>query len=363
MKRIYFICLLLCLTTLAVRPSLAQTEAVLYSFCSEPNCTDGRGPSSRLTPHGNGGWNETVLYSFCSVGANCTDGSLPFFNVIFDSVGNLYGVAQSGAYNYGVVWELSPLGENWTETVLYNFKNNADGGDPISGVIMDSVGNLYGSNLTGGVFELSPLGGGWTEQVIYNVDGGKGLTMDAAGNIFGATLWNVFELSPNGHGGWNPTVIYTSPSNYDLTGTLTLDQVGNLYGTAISTGRILHVTVYELSLVTKGKNKGKWKRTVLYSFEIGKHRLENYSYAGVLLDAAGNIYGTILNGGEYNDGMVFELVAPVGKGSYAPKILWSFNGTDGSWPEDQLILDAGNLYGTTTLGGSSGYGVLFEVAP
>src|ERR1035438_1162535 len=80
--------------------------------------TFGDGTVFELSPNGNGGWNETVLYSFCSVGANCTDGSLPFFNVIFDSVGNLYGVAQSGAYNYGVVWELSPLGENWTETVL-----------------------------------------------------------------------------------------------------------------------------------------------------------------------------------------------------------------------------------------------------
>ena len=83
-----------------------------------------------------------------------------------------------------------------------------------------------------------------------------------------------------------------------------------------------------------------------------------------MLDASGNIYGTTTDGGQYGLGTVFGLVAPVGEGPYTEKILWSFNGTDGADPLGDLILDsAGNLYGTTFRGGSSGAGVVFEVTP
>ena len=88
--------------------------------------------------------------------------------------------------------------------------------------------------------------------------------------------------------------------------------------------------------------------------------------AGIVLDASGNIYGTTFRGGPYDNGTVFELVAPVDKSSYHEKVLWSFNGTDGRVPYTSLILDnAGNLYGTTWGGGPGGYtgeGVVFKVA-
>jgi uncharacterized repeat protein (TIGR03803 family) len=87
--------------------------------------------------------------------------------------------------------------------------------------------------------------------------------------------------------------------------------------------------------------------------------------AGIVFDATGNIYGTTFAGGKPFDGTVFELVAPVGTSKvYKEKVLWSFNGTDGSGPVSSLILDsAGNLYGTTANGGSNDYGVVFEVTP
>jgi len=393
--------LLSALLLIAARPAQAQTESVLYNFCSAANCTDGSHPQSRLTsdgqgnfygttetggtfgpgtvfelsPDGSGGWNETVLYSFTG-GA---DGGYPEFSyVIFDSGGNLYGTTfNGGATGDGVVFELSPVGGGWTETVLYSFANGTDGAYPVNGLIRDTAGNLYGTTYQGGntagtVFELSPSGGSWTEQLIYSFsssapDNEAGLTMDSSGNIFGASASTVFELSPNGSGGWNPTVIHTFPSapkdGSSPQGTLVLDAAGNLYGTTTKGGAKDYGTVYKLSLGTNGK----WKEKILHSF-TGATKDGSEPWAGIVFDAAGNIYGTSVLGGNGNCdsgcGTVFELVALVGTGSYKEKVLWSFNAKDGALPYSSLILDsAGNLYGTTGSGGQSGDGVVFEVNP
>lgn len=407
MKRTCFACLFQTLTTcgvltlallfapllIEVQPAQAQTEAVLYNFTGN---SDGGWPQSNLTsdgagnfygttyiggfgygtvfelsPNGSGGWNETVLQSFWG-----EYGMYPFYSyVIFDNVGNLYGTAYSGGANgEGVVFELSPVGTSWTETALHNFGWTDGAVNPVNGLIMDSAGNLYGTTSYGGgqgigaVFELSPSGGGWTEQVIYNQQNPTyaGLTMDAAGNIFGVSASTVFELSPNGNGGWNSTVIHTfaggGKDGSNAEGTPVIDKAGNLYGTTYGGGSHDSGTVYKLSPITTGKNKGQWKEKILHSF--GSRKDGSSPWAGVVLDAAGNIYGTTLGGGKYGSGTVFELVAPVGKGSYKKRILWSFDGTDGYEPFDSLFLDgAGNLYGTTYGGGSSGYGVVFELTP
>jgi uncharacterized repeat protein (TIGR03803 family) len=247
---------------------------------------------------------------------------------------------------------------------------------------MDPSGNLYGTTPYGGttgngtVFELSPSGGGWTEQVIYNfgstcADGNivPGLTMDAAGNIFGATCTTVFELSQNGNGGWNPTVLHTNKGlgyrGLEVFGAPVLDKAGNLYFTSANAGHKGHGAVHKLSL----DKKGKWLEKILYSF-VGGTADGDTPWGGVVLDAVGNIYGTTAYGGvSGNDGTVFELVAPVGKGSYGEKVFWRFSGPDGLSPYDSLILDsAGNLYGTTIAGGSTygqtvGAGVVFKVTP
>ncbi len=384
----------------------AQTGTVLYAFTGG---SDGGQPFARLTadgagnfygttavgglgygtvfelsPNGSGGWTETVLHAFTG-GA---DGAYPLGSpVIFDGQGNLYGTAvEGGANGFGVVFELSPARKGWNETVLYNFASGAGGVYPFNGLIMDSAGNFYGTDnvyqsghaITEGVFELSQSGGNWTEKVIYDNEvavanfGGGGLTMDSAGNIFGVSSGGflpqiVFELSPNGHGGWNSTMLHSFQKRYYAEGTPVLDKSGNVYGTTSSGGASNNGTVYKLS---PGKN-GKWTEEVLYAFKGGTQD-GSAPYAGIVFDAAGNIYGTTAGGGPSDDGTVFELVASVGKGrhGYQEKVLWSFNGTDGSQPFGSLILDgAGNLYGTAALGGNSGCtndqgcGVVFEVTP
>ena len=387
------------LLLIAARSTHAQTETVLYNFTRLPDpiqpfsglTFDGSGnlygttyyggPQNagtvfELSPNGNGGWNESVLYSFCSEGGqSCTDGQRPdFAYLIFDSAGNLYGTTCFGGANgYGVVFELRSMGTSWNERVLYSFAGGTDGACPVNGLIMDPAGNLYGTTANSGgayetVFKLNPSASGWTKKVIYtaNPSGSitiAGLTMDAAGNIFGVTSSTVFELSPSGNGGWNSSVIYTFPGylrdGVEPQGTPVLDQAGNLYGTTLAGGANNTGTVYKL---THGKNG--WTEKRLYSFR-GHKKDGNTPYGGIVFDRAGNIYGTTeLGGGTSDDGTVFELVAPLGKGPYIEKILWSFTGTDGSHPVDSLILDSvGNLYGTTWVGGLSGNGVVFELTP
>jgi uncharacterized repeat protein (TIGR03803 family) len=385
----------------AARSTQAQTQTVLHNFTGG---TDGRYPDAGLTadgkgkfygttqgggdsgngtvfqlsPNGSGGWNETVIYSFCSA-PNCADGVGPFFSyVTLDSLGNLYGTTCGGgsSSNGGTVWELSPVGPSWKETVLYSFNGFSRGNFcPINGLIMDSAGNLYGTTYSDGpasVFKLSPSSGGWTEQVIYSFsgDGGlryNGLAMDSRGNIFGSTPSTVFELSPNGNGGWTPTVIHSwLGTTFVLpTGNPVLDSAGNLYGVTYQGGAYGTGSVYKLS----PKRKGGWAFKSLYSFNGCPHHLGG-PVAGVVLGVSGNLYGTTPLGGSYcgttnqGYGTVFELVAPVGSGSYTEKVLWNFSGTDGANPYATLTRDsAGKLYGTTASGGSNGGGVVFEVTP
>jgi len=406
----------------------AQPETVLYNFCSQPNCADGENPASslmpdgagnfygttqlgggnmygtvyRLSPNGAGGYNETVLYSFCSR-QNCADGSYPYSYVTLDGRGNLYGTTYygglfaSGPYSgYGLVFELSPepgggcpngsnSGNGWCETVLYSFMSNPDGAFPFSGLTLDPKGNLYGTTYGGGsgmgtVYELSPNGsGGWSEQVIYNSGGYAGLTIDGSGNLYGADdvgNGHVFKLSSNGSGGWNAIILHTfkgAPNDgSDPEGTPVLDSAGSVYGTTVSGG------------ATRGLGTA-WKLTPSageYTEEILRSSIWNDGAnpkAGIVLDSSGNIYSTtafgVLNPPNREDspcydgcGSVFELA--VSDSGYEWTSVWSFDGTDGGNPTDTLILDGGNLYGTTYGGGASGNcpgaggcGVAFELHP
>jgi|SRR5580658_8219716 uncharacterized repeat protein (TIGR03803 family) len=123
-----------------------------------------------------------------------------------------------------------------------------------------------------------------------------------------------------------------------------MDAAGNLYGQ-------LAAGPFELSPSPRG-----WTEEIISPY------VRN-SRSGLTMGAAGNIYGTTIQGGANDMGTVFELT-PVGKGKYQEKVLWSFNGKDGSGPQSSLILDgAGNLYGMTPTGGLYGNGVVFEVTP
>jgi uncharacterized repeat protein (TIGR03803 family) len=383
---------------ITARPALAQSETVIYNFCSAGiSCPDGEDASSALisdgagnfygttqsggagggygqgtifeiSPNSIGGWTETILYVF----TGGPDGARPVSPVIFDNQGNLYGTAQNGgAFNYGVVFKLSPVGKSWAETVLYSFTGGKDGANPQAGLITDSTGNLYG-NSNASVFELSPSGGNWTMQVLYQNGGGTraALTMDAAGNIYGVTfLSTVFELSPNGSGGWNPPTIIHSftgapDDGYYPEGTLVLDKAGNLYGTTTNGGASNRGTVYELS----PGSGGVWSEQILHSFG-GTIADGQEPWAGIVFDAAGKIYGTTpVSGQQVTAGTVFELVPQAGTGTYKERVLWTFNFTNGADPIGGVILDsAGNLYGTTSsygaLNGGNVYRINMHVAP
>jgi uncharacterized repeat protein (TIGR03803 family) len=318
--------------------------------------------------------NRTV-YTF-SGGA---DGSIPSYGpLIFDKAGNLYGTTiYGGANQAGVVYKLSPSGGGWKETVLYDFPGGNHNSYPASGVIMDRAGNLFGTtfythggtSLGGGVFELTKSNGGWAEKLIYTYALGNdaGLTSDAQGDIFGigssGSDPTVFELKPNGtDDGWTSRVIYKFSKlarNANPNGTLARDTEGNLYGTTQGNGASgVGGTVYQLTLLSSGPNKGEYVYHLLHSFTNSTDGSQ--PAAGVVL-AGSTIYGTTYYGGANGQGTVFELS---GSGyEYKERVLWSFDGENGISADDRLLLKAGNLYGTTEYGGSYNLGVAFELTP
>jgi uncharacterized repeat protein (TIGR03803 family) len=338
-------------------------------------CNYGRpgcGTVFELTPKTGGGWTEKVLYNFKD---NKRDGTLPHSSLIFDGIGNLYGTTNAGGpYARGTVFELMPkAGGGWAEKVLHSF-NGTDGAGP-TGLIFDGAGNLYGTTGAGTVFELIPkAGGGWKEKVLHSFGGEIGvasLIMDAAGNLYGTTIYGgayrkgtVFELTPKADGGWTEKVLHQfkkdGKDGFHCWASLIFDTSGNLFGTTIDGGAHNKGVVFELT-PTAG---GRWTENVLHDFS-GNGKDGSRPPVGLILDAAGNLYGTTTDGGTYGDGTVFELMPTTG-GGWTENVLHNFSniGGDGMQPAASLILDAaGNLYGTTQNGGADGDGTVFEITP
>lgn len=260
-------------------------------------------------------WNETALRTYVKSQEGCPTG-----NLLVDSAGNLYGVTQSGGPNgWGSVFELTRNGSAWTETILYAFQGQADGGGPYSGLIMDSAGNLYGTasaagaNRQGVVFELKPSGGSWTEQVLYTFQGGNdggqpvaGLIFDSIGNLYGATTsWGsggggtVFKLAPSG-GSWTYSVLASLTGSDGPVASLTMDASGKLYGTTFMDDSFGYGSVFKLTPAGGG-----WIYTDLHDFTGGSDG--GYPGGGVVLDSAGNLYGTAVTGGANNLGILYEI--------------------------------------------------------
>jgi len=265
-------------------------------------------------------WAETVTYRF----SEGSGGAFPAGEAIFDQAGNLYGAASgSGGGNCyegcGTIFKLTPSNGGWSETVLYTFLGfPTDGATPTSAVF-DKAGNIYGTTLAGGtedqgtVFQLTPSGSGWTEKVLYSFqnagDGSQpfgGLILDPSGNLYGTTsdsAWTtagtVFELSPS-NGGWTFATIYSFSGNGGPEASLTMDAAGNLYGTTYRDGAYGYGSVFKLT-----PGNGGWTYTSLYDF-TGEHDGQN-PVSNVVFDAAGNLYGTTYRGGQYYQGIVFEI--------------------------------------------------------
>jgi len=381
-------------------PALGQTETILYSFCSQPNCADGSGPSNNslvrdakgnlygatmtggtynlgtvfeLSPSGSG-WTETVLHSFSG---GTADGEYPLASLILGKKGVLYGTTEEGgAYTNGIVFELSPpakKGGAWTETILHNFGAPGDGAIPTEGVI-EKDGNLYGTTYSGGgtngrgiVYELTPSGGGWTESIlhIFVAETGDGLypgggVVFHGKDLYGTTTYGgsdygtVYELTPSGGGAWTEAFVYSlqqASGSYYPYAVPIFDKKGNLYGTTNG----FYGSVFEL---TK-----KEVESPVYLFEL----IYGGFPGGVLLfDDSENLYGTTSGGGPQGAGTVFKMTL-----TGEITTLYSFDalGGDGYSPNGGLVFDkAGNLYGTTPVGGTGAYcptscGTVFEVTP
>lgn len=336
--------------------------------------THGLGTVFELQPLSSGGWKTIVLHNF----SGGKDGRNPYSPLIFDGAGNLYGTTYQGgnSCNCGTVFELSPANGYWKERVLYSFVRGSDGAAPKGGLVFDSAGNLYGATTEGGgnadagtIFELTPNSGGWTETVLYSFakpykDGRSPtstLIFDGSGNLYGTTSsggagthGNVFELSP-GSGGWTEKVLQNFWTGSPYAG-LVFDNAGNLYGTTLNGGGYGFGVVFELTL-----SNGNWTNKVIHQFSNG---LDGGSASDRLLFVGGNLYGTTSGGGVTHNGVVFEL-KPASNGKWSETVLHAFKGGyDGANPYAGLILDAaGNLYGTTTDGGHLGQGVVFEIVP
>jgi uncharacterized repeat protein (TIGR03803 family) len=350
----------------------AGNYTVLYSFCGQLNCADGQSPYGGvvLDPAGNlygttfygggpgGGYlcafagscngagvvfkldtagNYTVLHNFCSL-QGCADGALPKGNLARDSVGNLYGIASYGVSGKSTVFKLDAAGNF---SVLYTFYQAwwVDNGEP--SLVLDSAGNLYGA---------SPFGGAYKSDTSYG--GGVIFTLSQTGQYQA-----LYSFPNSGAAGSNPV------------GGVIRDAAGNLYGTTYGGGSAAGGVVFRLD--TAGNY------TVLYNFcsaaaVTGSCSDGRNPVGGLLLDSAGNLFGTTGLGGANESGcfgctgggVVFELDTT---GNYT--VLNSFprvvpTPAVGYFPQSNLISDsAGNLYGTTYAGGAgNGGGVVFELS-
>lgn len=307
----------------------------------------GCGVVFELSPNADGTWSQSVIHYFCEDGAPCSDGASLGYGtggLVRDSSGNLYGIEPFGGVatqacqttfglGCGVAYKLSPPslpGGSWTYTSIYTFCSVVsgttclDGSVPLSGLIFDRSGNLYGSTNGGGsanlgtVFELSPGPNGWTETVLYSF-----------------CPSGAYPICPDGD----------SPE-----GVITFDRSGNLYGTTLGGGSATTKgggTIFELS-----RQPGQWSEAVVLAFPLSRSGPKN-PY-GATLDPMGNLYVPFFTGDNGNGG--------IGRLSRGKVTDFLFDGNDGKDPNTQLLIDPQQrvLYGTTT-GGGFGPGNIFQI--
>ncbi len=274
-------------------------------------------------------WKETVLYRF----TGGSDGSNPeYTDLVFDQAGNLYGTAGLGAiqncsygggFGCGVVYQLARSGENWAYTVLYSFTGNSDGGMPVGGVILDSFGDLYGTTWGWGyygggtIYELLAAQGGYIFNTIYSFAGGddgksplSGLIFDQSGTLYGTTPvaganggGTVYSMVP-ALGNWTFNVVHSFPGNYVRESgpipNVTMDSAGALYGTTVGYDPPDNGRVFKITLVN-----GNWIETDLYDFMGASDG--GFPAGSVVLDGHGVVYGTAQVGGAFSNGVVFQI--------------------------------------------------------
>jgi uncharacterized repeat protein (TIGR03803 family) len=252
-------------------------------------------PPARATGNVLGGWTDTVLYRF----QGGVDGAYPAYGTpIFDPAGNIYGttsvggaICDDGGY-CGTMFKLTPAGGGWTK-VSFAFPGGAGGGNPLSGVIRDASGNLYGTTDIGNydpvVYGLIPSGSGWSEVPLHTFGFATsprgGVIFDGSGGLFGTTVdGTVYQLTPSG-GQWNYDLLAAFSGTSGSWSGVTRDASGNLYGTTCGDGAFQLGSIFKLTHTESG-----WVATDLHDFAGGIDG--SCPVGGVVLDAVGNLYGT-----------------------------------------------------------------------
>jgi uncharacterized repeat protein (TIGR03803 family) len=393
--------LIFLLSSTVATVSFAQSFTVLYSFTGG---ADGGNPSEGLvfdsagnlygtTQYGGTGnciqyglhgcgtvfkmtnqQTETVLYSF----QGGSDGEYPWGGLALDGKGHLFGTTVSGGLGFGVVFSLD---KNGTENILHRLRGGRNGAYPYASLTLDHVGHLYGTTTSGGDLDCGTRGAGCgTLFTLYgrkgaalhrfagspsdgNYPGYGAVLVDRTDNLYGATgeggaanYGTVYKVDRNG----KYTVLYSFSGKSDgcePLGMFAADEKGNLYGAASACGDFSQGTIFKIS------STGSF--TLLYTFGADGSQSGNAPFGGVIRDRKGNLCGTTLFGGQCSTsqsgcGTVFKL-SPNGSMS----VLHSFNGTsDGASPWSNVIPDtAGNLYGTTPIGGQGGAGTVWKISP
>jgi uncharacterized repeat protein (TIGR03803 family) len=276
----------------------------------------------------------TTLYSF---GAQQHDGADPMSGIVFDKAGNIYGSAAiSGSQNGdGTVFKLvRPTGDDdsWNEVTVHRFRGTPDGSEPESLPVLTASGKLFGTTYIGGannmgtVFASTPPSTAGSSWTTKTLYSFGGFTGDG--------------LNPN-HG--------------------LIAAQGGFCGVTSNGGARRRGTVFLLT--PPAIATGTWTETILYSFKpLGDAAFPS---SPLTMDKNGNLYGTTLQGGVNNLGAVYEISPPaVAGGAWTETVIYSFNGTDGTLPIGRLVLDAsGALYGTADGGGAKEEGTVFKLTP
>ncbi len=314
------------------------------------------------------------------------DGERPNGGLIADAAGDLFGTTyfggshSGGANGLGTLFEVAKTQSGYanTPTTLVNFRG-VHGEFPAGSLIADAAGDFFGTTIGGGasndgtVFELVKTKGSYAKKptILVSFTGADGsnpyadLIADAAGNLFGTTnqggpdnKGTVFELvkTDTGYASTPTTLVSFTGANGDYPyGSLITNAAGDLFGTTYGGGAANEGTVFKIAKTKSGYSKNA---TTLVSFSNG---YEVNPQGSLIMDAAGDLFGTTTYNGDNVQGMVFEIAKTKRGYSSAPITLINF--TNGEYPAGSLIMDAmGNLFGTTQGGGSSGEGTVFELA-
>jgi uncharacterized repeat protein (TIGR03803 family) len=373
---------------LVTRPA-ANQATLLYNFLGPPDArlplssvvevqgkfygsagggSDNSGAFFRIERSG-GVFRDSILYSF----TGGVDGNYPFGEIAAGPNGTFFGATEGGGPGAdGAIYEISPNGKRYQETVIAT----GGGGSP-NGVMLDASGTLYGTTVDGGgsgdVFKLTPSGSGFTQTILYyfrgDADGGApraNVIEDANGALYGTTMnggtygaGTIFKLTPTASG-YLEQVIHALRGRDDganPTAPLTFGKNGKLFGTTYYGGGPANLgSVIELKLDAHG-----YSERVIYSFQGGQDG--EYPFAGLTLGHHGILYGTTAGGGAYNQGTIFALT-PLAGGGYAESVVHTFQGypNDGGTPDSALLAVKDAFYSLTSTGGVC-CGTFFEFTP